>query len=68
MSQALAAAAGKDPELLRAILDARGVLALPEEVLARPGVFERVMELGASWRDEPLLAPTREELLAIVAG
>ena len=45
-----------------------GVLACPDEVLAEPGVFEKVVELGAGWRDEPVFAPTREELLAVVAG
>ena len=52
------------PSMLRIV----GVLACPEEVLAEPGVFEKVVELGADWREEPVFAPTREELLAIVAG
>ncbi|HEV7526428.1 MAG TPA: FAD-dependent oxidoreductase [Acidimicrobiia bacterium] len=68
MAQALAAAAGKDPDLFRAFLNIAGVLQCPDEVFAAPGVFEKVVELGASWRDEPVFAPTREELLAIVAG
>ena len=42
-------------------------LALPEEVLGRPGVFERVIELGSGWRDEQLPGPSREELVALVA-
>jgi hypothetical protein len=29
---------------------------------------ERVMELGADWRDEPVAAPPREELVAIANG
>jgi 2-polyprenyl-6-methoxyphenol hydroxylase-like FAD-dependent oxidoreductase len=68
MGRALAAAASKDPETFRAMLRIVGVLACPDEVLAEPGVFEKVVELGADWRDEPVFAPTREELLAIVAG
>ena len=36
--------------------------------MAAPGVFERVIELGQGWRDEPPLGPSREELLAVVAG
>ena len=67
MTKALQVAAGKDPEMLRALLEVVGVLTLPEEVLARPGCFERVVELGSGWRDEHLPGPTREELLALVA-
>ena len=46
IGKALGVAAGKDPEMLRSILDIAGVLALPEEVFGRPGVFERAVELG----------------------
>ncbi len=63
---ALQCAAGKDPELLRALLKIVGVLELPEKVLAEPGVVERVMELGRGWRHEPLPGPDREELVALV--
>ncbi len=64
----LAAAAGSDPELFRAMLRIAGVMACPDEIFAAPGVAEKVIELGANWRDEPVFAPTREELLAVVAG
>jgi flavin-dependent dehydrogenase len=64
--KALTAAAGKDPEMLRAFLDVAGVLALPEEVLGRPGVVERAVELGGSWRDETLPGPSRDELVALM--
>jgi hypothetical protein len=37
-------------------------------VMACPGVLDKVMALGAGWRDEPLPAPSRGELLSIVAG
>ena len=53
--------------MLRAFLDIAGVVALPEEVFGRPGVFERVIELGSGWRDEQLPGPSRDELLALVA-
>jgi hypothetical protein len=43
-------------------------LACPEDVLAEPGMFDKVVELGSSWREDPVFAPTRDELLAIVAG
>ncbi len=67
-AHALASAAGSDPELFRSMLRIAGVLASPADVFATPGVAERVIELGADWRDDPVFAPTREELLAIVAG
>jgi hypothetical protein len=62
------AAAGKDPEMLRAFLDVAGVLAVPEEVLGRPGIFERVIELGSGWRNERLPGPNRDELVALVSS
>jgi 2-polyprenyl-6-methoxyphenol hydroxylase-like FAD-dependent oxidoreductase len=64
----LAAAAGKDPEMLRAVLDVAGVLALPEEVYGRPGVLGRVEELGSGWRSEQLPGPSRDELVALSAS
>lgn len=67
MGKALGVAAGKDPDMLRAILDIAGVLALPEEIFSRPGVFERVIELGSGWRDEQLPGPSRDELVALAA-
>jgi 2-polyprenyl-6-methoxyphenol hydroxylase-like FAD-dependent oxidoreductase len=67
IGKALGTAAGKDPEMLRALLDIAGVLALPEEVFARPGVFERAVELGSGWRDEQLPGPSRDELVAFAA-
>jgi len=38
------------------------------DVAARPGLLDKVIALGAGWRDEPLPAPSRGELLSIVAG
>jgi hypothetical protein len=66
LTLALQCAAGKDPDMLRALLKIVSVLELPEQVFAEPGVVDRVMELGGGWRDEPLPGPTREELLALV--
>jgi 2-polyprenyl-6-methoxyphenol hydroxylase-like FAD-dependent oxidoreductase len=63
---ALQCAAGKDPEMLRALLKIVSVLELPEQVFAEPGVVDRVMELGGGWRDEALPGPSRDELLALV--
>jgi 2-polyprenyl-6-methoxyphenol hydroxylase-like FAD-dependent oxidoreductase len=66
MTMALMTAANKDPEMLRTFLDIAGVIAAPEEVFARPGLFEKVIELGGGWRDEQLPGLSREELLAVV--
>ena len=60
LGEALANAAGKDPELLRGYLEIVSLLAHGVEVLSRPGVAERALELGAT--REPLPGPTRTEL------
>lgn len=67
IGQALQYAAFQDPECFRAFLSVVGMLQTPDEVLARPGVFEKVVALGASWRDQPTFGPTRDELLSIVS-
>jgi hypothetical protein len=63
---AMQCAAGKDPELLRAMVKVFSVLELPERALADPELADRVGELGRGWRDETLPGPNREELLALV--
>ncbi len=66
--QGLNVAAGQDGDCLRALLSVFGLLRLPEEALGAPGVFDKVVSLGAGWRDEPPLGPSRQELLGIVAA
>ncbi len=66
LGQALANATAKDPELLRGYLEIVSLLARGVDVLSRPGVAERALELGAE--GEPFPGPTRAELLALVAG
>jgi 2-polyprenyl-6-methoxyphenol hydroxylase-like FAD-dependent oxidoreductase len=68
LEKALDAVGGQDPDCLRANLDIRLVLRTPEEVFARPGLRDKVLELGSGWRDEPPLGPNREQLLALVAA
>jgi 2-polyprenyl-6-methoxyphenol hydroxylase-like FAD-dependent oxidoreductase len=65
ISNALAMAAGRDPDVFRGFLDIGGVLALPDVVLARPGLFDAVVTHGAGWRDEPAFGPDRDELVAL---
>jgi 2-polyprenyl-6-methoxyphenol hydroxylase-like FAD-dependent oxidoreductase len=67
IGQGLQYAAGQDPDCFRAFLSVVGMLRIPEEALARPGVFEKVVNLGASWRDQPTFGPNRHELLSIVS-
>lgn len=66
-THALTSAAGKDGDVLRARLRIAGLLQLPDDVLAMPGVAERVIELGAGWRDEPTFGANREEFLRALA-
>jgi flavin-dependent dehydrogenase len=66
LGQALATATAKDPELLRGYLEIVSLLARGVDVLSRPGIAERALELGAE--PAPFPGPTRAELLALVAG
>jgi len=67
-SQALASAAFKDPDCLRGFVSVGMVLSREADVLSRPGMLEKVTDLGAGWRDEPIPAPDRDDLLSTVAG
>ena len=68
IAHALEAAAGQDPDVMRAFLSIASVIALPDEVIARPGVLDKAIELGSGWRDVPLPGPDRERLLAAIAA
>ncbi len=68
IGQALANAAFKDPDCFRGFVGVTMVLSRAADVTARPGLLDKVIALGAGWRDEPLPAPNRAELLSIVAG
>jgi hypothetical protein len=37
-------------------------------MLAEPGLFEKIIEVGADWRDAPPEGPGRMELLDVVHG
>jgi hypothetical protein len=45
-------------------LEIAGMLALPPEVLSRPGAVERVLAAGGGAPRYPLPGPARHELLA----
>jgi 2-polyprenyl-6-methoxyphenol hydroxylase-like FAD-dependent oxidoreductase len=59
-------AALADPDMFRAFLSIRSCLTLPEEVLARPGLAERVLELAADAPAPPVMGPDRAQLLALL--
>ena len=65
ITSALAVASSKDPDVFRALIDVVSVLELPETVLARPGMFDKVIALGADWRDEAPIGPDRDKLVAM---
>jgi 2-polyprenyl-6-methoxyphenol hydroxylase-like FAD-dependent oxidoreductase len=65
ITKAMGAASGKDPDILRGFVDIASVLELPSDVLARPGLLDKIIELGAGWRDEPPIGPSRDELVAM---
>jgi 2-polyprenyl-6-methoxyphenol hydroxylase-like FAD-dependent oxidoreductase len=65
MQRAFMAGAGQDPELARAFFEMMSILALPHEIMARPGMFEKV----ASYADAELPrpgGPTRADLAALL--
>jgi 2-polyprenyl-6-methoxyphenol hydroxylase-like FAD-dependent oxidoreductase len=67
VGRAFPVAAMQDADLFRAFLEVGGVLTLPQDVLARPGLRERVLELAAGQSPQPVPAPSRSELLAMMA-
>jgi len=64
---ALLAAVAADPEVARGWFDTLACLALPAEVMQRPGMRERVAAYAGRTPD-PMPGPTRPDLLAAVAG
>ncbi|HEY7136349.1 MAG TPA: FAD-dependent oxidoreductase [Acidimicrobiia bacterium] len=67
LTQAMGHVGGQDPDVMRASIRIAGLLATPDEVLAEPGLLDRVMELGQGWRDAPTTGPDRAELVATLA-
>jgi flavin-dependent dehydrogenase len=68
LGQALAAAAGKDPDMLRGYLEIVSLIERGVTVLGRPGVADRALELGSDPDAARLPGPSRDELLSIVAA
>jgi len=66
--QALASASSKDPDLLRIFIRGALVLERPRDALSRLDLIDRVSEVGGAWRDEPMAAPDRDELVRLASA
>jgi hypothetical protein len=67
LAAALAQAVTLDADVFRAWLEILGCLTLPQDILARPGLAERVLALAAEAGPRPPMGPSREQALALVA-
>jgi flavin-dependent dehydrogenase len=68
ITKALEFGSMSDPDLLRAYLGVAAMTALPEEAVAAPGVFEKVLAIGDAWRDAEVPSPDRAGLLELVGA
>lgn len=66
VGRAFAQAAVQDADVFRAFLEIAGVLTRPQDVLARPGLRDRILELAAGQQPPPVAAPSRSQLLEMV--
>jgi hypothetical protein len=55
-----------DAELFRASIEITSLLTLPQEVMARPGVIDRIMEVAGTHEALVPPGPARDELLRIL--
>jgi 2-polyprenyl-6-methoxyphenol hydroxylase-like FAD-dependent oxidoreductase len=67
VGKALSVAMMYDADLFRAANEIRSLLALPQEVLGRPGLIDRVMEVASAHQTLTPLGPSRKELLDMLA-
>jgi len=54
-----------DPDVLRAFIEVGALVSSPDDILARPGMFEKVLAFGEL--DDPFPSASRAELLALVS-
>jgi 2-polyprenyl-6-methoxyphenol hydroxylase-like FAD-dependent oxidoreductase len=64
---ALPIAAQFDADLFRAFIEMTSLLALPSEVMARPGLTDRILEVAGRHPPPAPLGPSRAETLRILA-
>ena len=67
IANALNVAMMYDADLYRAAAEMRSVLALPQEVMARPGMVDRILEVAETHEAVNPLGPSRRELLRMLA-
>ncbi len=67
IAKALLVAMMYDADLFRAATEFRSLLALPQEVMARPGVVDRIMEVAGKHEAVMPPGPSRQELLQMLA-
>lgn len=67
IANALLVAMMYDADLFRASTEFRSLLALPQEVMARPGVVDRIMEVAGTHEAVKPPGQSREELLHMLA-
>jgi 2-polyprenyl-6-methoxyphenol hydroxylase-like FAD-dependent oxidoreductase len=66
-AEALPVAMLHDATLFRAYLETLSLLALPRDVLGRPGVVDRIMEIADVAEPVTLPCPSRDEMLRMLA-
>jgi 2-polyprenyl-6-methoxyphenol hydroxylase-like FAD-dependent oxidoreductase len=67
VAKALSVAVMYDADLFRAAVEMRSLLALPSQVMARPGMVDRIMEVADTHEAVIPPGPSREELLHMLA-
>jgi len=67
IANALNVAMMYDADVYRAAVEMRSVLALPQEIMARPGVVDRIMEVAGNHEALNPPGPSRDELLGMLA-
>jgi 2-polyprenyl-6-methoxyphenol hydroxylase-like FAD-dependent oxidoreductase len=67
IAKALSVAMMYDADLYRAAAEMRSLLALPQEVMARPGMVDRILEIAGSNEAVIPPGPSRQELLGMLA-
>ena len=68
ITKAMEFASMQDPDVLRAFLRIATVQETPDEVLAQPGIFDKIVDKGAGWEQNAAPGPSRAELVSIVKG
>jgi hypothetical protein len=56
-----------DADLFRAAMEIRSLLALPQEVMARPGMADRILAVAGAHEATTPPGPSRQELLQMLA-